>query len=163
MQLSTRCSLHLHTINIQVTLKQGWLIQAICWIKIKWLQTQDFLTPATNKAIVIYRGTYLRDFNIITLQECKCAISTSSRELHETRNNNLSFSHDPKVHGTNVINVILCPQVHDQSVRVLFIRWKQNMPSMQLAWTYCKTISCKIIIIIMIIIIIIETQYSYSH
>ena len=36
--------------------------------KIEWLQTQDFLNPATNKAIVIYRGTYLRDFNIITLQ-----------------------------------------------------------------------------------------------
>ena len=122
MQFSTRCSLRLHSINIQVTLKQAWLIQAIIWIKIEWLQTQDFLNPATNKAIVIYRGTYLRDFNIITLQECKCAISTSSRELHKTRNNILSYSHDPKVQGTTVINVILCPQVHDLSVRVLFIR-----------------------------------------
>ena len=29
------------------------------------MQTQDFLTPATNKAIVIYRGTDMYGFNIM--------------------------------------------------------------------------------------------------
>ena len=65
MQFSTRCSLCLHTINIHVTSKQVWLVQAIFWIKIDWLQTQQFLNRATNKAIVIYRGTDMCDFNIM--------------------------------------------------------------------------------------------------